>query len=190
MAIKDPFVSFFQKRKKDAEENIRKVKDFKQRFIAEPLQKIPELVTDDLFKAKKEAKKFGENYMKTANKIKDFQTKYFARPLVQAAQTGKELLTGGAEQLPFVRPIEKKTAELGTRLGVRKPGEFKSAYDEQPTTTTGKVLRGTGAVASNIGQFVVAGKLATSLIDKAGKAFLTLRGAKNLGSFDKAAKVA
>ena len=99
MAPKDPFVKFFKKRKETAEENIRKVREFKQKFIAEPLQKIPQLVTEDLFKARKKVKQVGEEYMQTARKIQDFETKHFVK---QILDVGLTFVTGGARQIPFV----------------------------------------------------------------------------------------
>src|SRR3990167_5601439 len=138
MAIKDPFVNFFKKRRQAAEENIRKVKEFKQKFIAEPLQKIPQLVNEDLFKAKKKVKKAGEDYMKTTRKIQDFETKYFTNPILSA---GKRFVTGGARALPFIggEEAERKAFELGKKFGFRRSEEeFVSAY--KPPTTTAEAV--------------------------------------------------
>src|SRR3990167_501663 len=135
MAIKDPFVSFFKKRKETALENIQKVREFKQKFIAEPLQKIPELVTKDLFQARKKVKKTGEQYMKTARKIRDFETKHFTQPLVSGARRvtqtpAKEFFLPTATPVkqftqPIVKPVTEKVREVKSKVTdyTRKFGE-------------------------------------------------------------------
>lgn len=81
MAFKDPFVNFFKKRKEEAEENLRKVAEFKRKFIEEPLREIPQRANEDLFKAVKAAKKVGKKYIDTARKIREFEEKHFIKPI-------------------------------------------------------------------------------------------------------------
>ena len=73
MAKLDSFTNFFKKRKEQAEENIQKVRDFKRQFIAEPLQKIPQLAFKDLFKIKKDQKSREGQIKKSQQKIQDFE---------------------------------------------------------------------------------------------------------------------
>ena len=79
MITRNPFAEFFKKRKEGAEENLRKMSEFKQKFIMGPIEEIPQKADEDLFKARREAMRTFKKVKDTKRKITEFERKHSIR---------------------------------------------------------------------------------------------------------------
>ena len=144
MAITDPFTNFFKKRRQDAEENIRKIGEFRQKHIIEPITEIGKRSFNDLFKAKKEEKSRQEKIEDARRKTKEFEERYLISKTpsatVQGIQNIGERVIQTAEY-PF-RETARRGRVVAGQMEAGIPSPSKAGFFEAPLLAQQKIGAG------------------------------------------------